>query len=442
VETRFESVEQATSWLEGLINVERRPDWPYARMGLGPIRRLLARVGDPQHGLPVLHVAGSKGKGSTALAAEALLRAAGEKVGTFTSPHLERWTERFRVDGDEADGAALAAVLGRLRPHVEALREQDPADAPTFFDVTTAAALLLFREARVDRAVLEVGLGGRLDSTNVVDPAVCCITTIELEHTDRLGDSLAAIAGEKAGILKPGVPAVCGALPAEAAAVVAARARELGAPLARIGDEIELRVQSRGADGSTLELRDGDLTLTLDLPLLGEHQATNAALALACVRRLPGGPEGPALCEAAAKGLAALRLPGRLELVGRAPWVVIDAAHTPASAEALARALDALPRRRARLVLSVSAGKDLDAILAALLPRFDEVTVTRAEATRSLGAGDVARAVRAAAPGVSLRAVPNPFLAVRAAREGLGAGDLLCVAGSVYLAGIARRVLR
>jgi dihydrofolate synthase/folylpolyglutamate synthase len=322
------------------------------------------------------------------------------------------------------------------------LREQDPADAPTFFDVTTAAALLLFREARVDRAVLEVGLGGRLDSTNVVDPAVCCITTIELEHTDRLGDSLAAIAGEKAGILKPGVPAVCGALPAEAAAVVAARARELGAPLARIGDEIELRVQSRGADGSTLELRDGDLALTLDLPLLGEHQATNAALALACVRRLPGGPEGPALCEAAAKGLAALRLPGRLELVGRAPWVVIDAAHTPASAEALARALDALPRRRARLVLSVSAGKDLDAILAALLPRFDEVTVTRAEATRSLGAGDVARAVRAAAPGVSLRAVPNPFLAVRAAREGLGAGDLLCVAGSVYLAGIARRVLR
>src|SRR5262245_34682361 len=192
---------EAAAWLEGLINVEKRPDWPYRRLGLGPVRRLLERLGDPQQGLPVVHVAGSKGKGSTLLLAESMLRTAGLRTGSFTSPHLERWTERFRLDGREAEGERLAAPGERIRPHVEALHRADPEGAPTFFDATTGAALLLFREASVDVALLEVGLGGRLDSTNVVSPAVACITTIELEHTDRLGTTHAAIAAEKAGIL-------------------------------------------------------------------------------------------------------------------------------------------------------------------------------------------------------------------------------------------------
>jgi dihydrofolate synthase/folylpolyglutamate synthase len=159
------------------------------------------------------------------------------------------------------------------------------------------------------------------------------------------------------------------------------------------------------------------------------------------VRRLPGGPDGAALRDAATKALPSVTLPGRIEVLGRAPWRIVDSAHTAASARALAEALAGFPRGRARLVLSVSAGKDLAAILDALLPRFDEVTVTRAERTRSLKPADVAAAVRAAAPGVSVRAVPNPHLALRAAREGLGDGDLVCATGSVYLAGLARRVL-
>ncbi len=439
--TPLQTVEDAAAWLEGLINVERRPDWPYARLGLGPIRSLLARLDEPQRALSVIHVAGSKGKGSTALLAEAVLQAAGERVGTFTSPHLERWTERFRVGGRDVDDAALVRAVERVRPHVEALRRDSPQDAPTFFDATTAVALCLFQEARVDRALLEVGLGGRLDSTNVVEPAVCCVTSIELEHTDRLGTTLDAIAAEKAGILKPGVPAVMGDLPPEAAAVVEARAVEVGAPLARLGRELTLERLEAGIEGTRFRLRDGALELEAALPLLGETAATNAALALACIRRLPDGPDDPLLVEAAGKGLAAARLPGRLEILARAPWCIVDAAHTPASARALAAALAALPRERARLVLSVSAGKDLEAILAALAPRFDEVFVTRAEPVRSLGPQDVAVALRAVAPGVAIHAVPNPFLAVRAAREGLGPADLLCAAGSVYLAGIARRVL-
>jgi dihydrofolate synthase/folylpolyglutamate synthase len=434
------SIEEAGAWLEGLINVEKRPDWPYARLGLGPIRALLERLGDPHRDTAVLHVAGSKGKGSTALLAEALLEAAGMRTGTYTSPHLERWTERVRVGGGEVEGERLAAAVERVRPHVEAMRAQRPADAPTFFDALTAAALVCFREAGVERVVLEVGLGGRLDSTNVVSPRVACVTSIELEHTDKLGTSLAAIAGEKAGILKPGVSAVVGALPDEALDVVEARAAQVGAPLFRAGRDFAAELLEETAEGLRVRLRDGPLEVEVGLPLLGAHQADNAALALACARR-GGGLDDERLAAAARAGLPRAQLPGRLELLGRAPLRIADSAHTRVSALALAAALARLPRRRTHLVLSVSAGKHLEAILDALLPLADELTVTRAEPTRSLAAAEVAAAARRRAPGLPLRVVPNPHLALRAAAEGLEAADCVCATGSVYLAGIARRVL-
>jgi dihydrofolate synthase/folylpolyglutamate synthase len=435
------SLADAAAWLEGLINLERRPEFPYARLGLEPVRRLLARLGDPHARLSVVHVAGSKGKGSTALFAEALLRALGERVGTFTSPHLERWTERFRIDGREVEGERLAAAVARLRPHVEALAAEGPPRAPTFFDATTAAALLLFAEAGVERVVLEVGLGGRLDSTNVVEPAVACITTIELEHTDKLGATLAAIAAEKAGIVKRRRPLVVGALPPEALAVVLERAEELDAPAARLGRDFDATLLAAGLDGLRVAFRDGPVAAQALLPVLGAHHVANAALALACVRRL-GAHADAALAAAVTRGFAAAELPGRVEVVGRAPWLVVDAAHTAASAAALAAALAPVPRRAAHLVLSVSAGKDLAAILAALLPLADRVTVTRAEPARSLAPEEIAAAARAAAPGAALRVVPNPHLALRAAREGAGADELVVATGSVYLAGIARRLWR
>ena len=434
-------LEQAAAWLEGLINVERLPELPYSRLGLDPIEHLLARVGEPQRDLCVIHIAGSKGKGSTALFAEAILRAAGERVGTFTSPHLERWTERFRIGGEEVSEDALASVLERLRPHAEALAKEAPGKAPTFFDVITAAAFLLFRDASIDCAVLEVGLGGRLDSTNVVDPAVACITTIELEHTDRLGSTHAAIAGEKAGILKRGRPAVIGELPAEARSVVEARAQELGVPLDRLGRELSAEVTSSDSSGVRVRLRDGKLEVETKLSTLGVHQAANAALALACVRRAAPHWSDEALARAARAGLAAAQLPGRVELLGRRPWLVVDGAHTTESARALACALGTLARRRSRLVLSVSGGKNLAGILAAVLPCFDEIFVTRADSLRSLDPSQVAGAIRTAGGSAAVHAVPNPFMALRAAREGLSQDDLLCATGSLYLAGIARKVL-
>ncbi len=431
---------EAGAWLESLINVEKRPDWPYARLSLAPIRGLLRRLGNPQQGLAAIHLAGSKGKGSTALWAEALLRAAGRRVGTYTSPHFERWTERVRLEGREVEGAQLAAAVEAVRSEVEQMREAEPDHAPTFFDALTAAALLCFRDAGIETAVLEVGLGGRLDSTNVVLPRVACVTSIELEHTDKLGSTLAAIAGEKAGILKPGVPAVVGELPEEALAVVEARAAEIGVPLSRAGRDFRVRAVEQGRDGLRVRFEDGDIAAELRLPVLGAHQAGNAALALACVRRM-GGISEAALAEAATLGFAGARLPGRIEILGSAPLRIVDSAHTRASARALAAVLAELPRRRTHLVLSVSAGKDLGEILDALLPLTDELSVTRAEATRSLAPAEVAAAAARSAPGLHTRVVPNPHLALRAAVEAAAPEDCVCATGSVYLAGIARRVL-
>jgi dihydrofolate synthase/folylpolyglutamate synthase len=432
-------LEQAEAYLQGLINLERAPSYAGARLSLAPIEALLARLGNPERGLCVLHIAGSKGKGSTALLSEALLLAAGLRVGTFTSPHLERWTERFRIGGREIDGARLADAVERLRPAVDALR--DGPDPPSFFDATTAAALLSFAEEKVDVAILEVGLGGRLDSTNAVAPAVTCITTIELEHTERLGSTLAAIAGEKAGIAKPGVTLVTGALAPEAAVVAAQRARDVGAPLARLGAEFTVSVLSETLDGSRVRFEDGGFTCEFALGAPGAHQAANAALALASVRRL-GVVDDAVLARAARQAFAQPVLPARIEIISRAPWVVIDGAHTEESAKALARVLAQIPRRSAHLVVSISAGKALVAICAALAPHADRVTVTRAEPVRSLTPAEVADAMRAVAPGLDLRIVPNPHLALRAARESLGPDDLLIATGSFYLAGIARSVLR
>jgi len=288
--------------------------------------------------------------------------------------------------------------------------------------------------------VFEVGLGGRLDSTNVITAAVSCITSIELEHTQQLGNTLAEIASEKAGILKPGVPAVVGDLRDEAAAVVEARALELGAPLARLGRDFDFEILDRDLDGQSIRLTDGSLCVEARIAALGSHQARNAALALACVVRAPGCVRGDPLVEAAERGFAAVRLPGRIELIGRAPWLLVDSAHTESSAAALAEVLQRIPRRRLHLVLSISAGKNAHAILRQLLPEVDTVTVTRAEPIRSLSPSEVATAIRAAAPSVLVRVVPNPHLALRAAREELGADDLLCVSGSIYLAGIARQI--
>jgi len=414
------------------------------RLSLGAIHALLNAVGNPERGLSIVHVAGSKGKGSVCLAAEAMLTALGERVGVFTSPHFERWTERFRVNVREVSGAALARAVARLQPHVDRLRSEDPENSPSFFDATTAAALLIFKDAGVDRVLLEVGLGGRLDSTNAVSPLVTCITQIELEHQEVLGHTLAAIAGEKAGILKPGVPCVVGALPPPAEAAVAQRAAEVGAPVFREGEAFTLEVAPASMSQTQTRLRyreRGGFTCDADLPIISVPGARNAGLALASLRRLGGYDDGE-LVGAAQRGLAALTLPGRVEVVSREPWVIIDSAHTPASAIALADTLASLGLTEVELILSISRDKALPEILTPLLPHARAVTVTAAEPLRSVPPLELAEAIGALAPDLALRVAHDPRSGLRDALASVQAGTAVVVAGSVYLAGAAREVVR
>lgn len=447
------NVDEATAYLDGLINRERSVDYAYRRLDLRPIEALLEALGRPDRSLSIIHVAGSKGKGSTCLFAESILRALGESTGAFTSPHLEHWTERFRIDGQPITDATLVAAVQRLQPAVERLREGPVETRPSFFDATTAIALLVFAEARVDRVLLEVGLGGRLDSTNAVTPAVTCVTSIELEHTDKLGETEAEIAGEKAGILKPGVPAVVGPLREAARSVVHARAAEVAAPVRQAGRDFSWAPAPAAAQGEHAAWRfeseaTGDLFFALPVP--GAAAGTNAALAIACVQAL-GAWDEASVARAAARGLGTCRLPGRTERLDRDPRVLVDAAHTQRSSEALAEVLETLAPDGYDLVLSVSADKALAAFLAPLLRsgRVGRIVTTRAEPTRSLPARELAEIVAAALADISsdsafmpeVAAIDAPEAALREARASLAPGHLLVATGSVYLAGIARRVL-
>ena len=436
----IENAEQAGRYLDDLIDRERAGarSGARSRFDLAAIHALLAAADHPERELAVIHVAGSKGKGSVCLFAEALLRALGERTGTFTSPHLERWTERFRIDGREIGDRALAMAVDRLRPHIDQLRTGAPGAQPSFFDATTAAALVAFREARVDRVLLEVGLGGRLDSTNAVDAQVACITSIELEHTELLGSTLAEVAAEKAGILSPDVPAVVGRLPAQAMTAVVAHAQRVGAPLRCEGEAFRADVALRAGGGTRLRYAEtAGFALEVDLDLPGRHQAHNAALAIACVRALDAHPQA-AVADAVGRAFAGLRLPARVEVVRRAPPLVVDAAHTPASAGALAEALACLTPERFDFVVSISRDKDVDSIVTALLPHARRFVVTRADADRSLVPGRVAGAIARAGAGVPVEIVDDPRRAIAAA---LASGRPLCIAGSFYLAGIARALV-
>ncbi len=447
---RIATVQQAGAWLESLINFERQPGFKYSRLGLESIERLLDRLDHPEKSLSVIHVAGSKGKGSTCLLAEAILLEAGERTGTFTSPHLERWSERFRIEGREVADSLLAEAVEIVRPEVEALKKEDPANAPTFFDATTAVALLLFAQQGVSQVLLEVGLGGRLDSTNIVSPLLTCITQIELEHTDKLGGTLAEIASEKAGILKRDAECVAGRLPAEAEAVVVERARLLGVALSRLGREFFAeRIDSDAWSAFSIaptarqafiySEADG-YELAVGLGVLGSHQIDNAALAIATLKRAkiiaPGKFE-----DAVRRALSAATLPGRLEWLSDRPGVLVDSAHTPASAEGLRRVLDQVSSGHLRILLSVSSDKDAEAILRPLINCAETIWLTRAEPIRSQDPEILATLCRDIAPETEIRVISDPEQAVRMARDGLEGDDLLCCAGSVYLAGIARRVL-
>jgi dihydrofolate synthase / folylpolyglutamate synthase len=402
-------------------------------LSLGRIERLLDRLGRPQEHLPpVLHVAGTNGKGSLIAFLRAMLEAGGYRVHVYTSPHLVRFTERIVVAGREIDDARLSEILEEC--------EAVNAGAPiTFFEITTAAAFLAFARTHADVALLETGLGGRLDATNVVQaPALAALTPISLDHEAYLGRTIGDIAFEKAGILKPGVACVCAAQPAEAARVIRARASLIEAPVFQEGPD--WRVESV-ADGR-LTFREGGATLRLPAPALaGAHQYQNAGLAVACVRRLAHLFTVDA--DSIGRGLRSVKWPARLQRLqgGRLSALVpedwelwLDGGHNPAAASVLAQHLMGWRDRPVHLVFGMLRAKDAPAFLAELAPCIDRVATVpvRGEPT-SLEAGEAAAiASRQGIQAVAAKDVVEA-LELLASASSMPARILIC--GSLYLAG-------
>jgi dihydrofolate synthase/folylpolyglutamate synthase len=398
-------------------------DWLFARQrfgvhpGLTRVRALLARLGGPQVAFRAVLVGGTNGKGSTAVTLAAMLSASGERTGLFTSPHLTRFAERFVVDGQELAGEVVLDALRRVRPHAEAVEA-------SFFEIVTALGCLLFAEAGMKTAVMEVGLGGRLDATNVLDPVLSILTNVALDHTEILGGTLAAIAGEKAGILRAGRPAVTGV-----AWPLLPRLEARGADLWALGREFALGVRPLAWEGWDVRLTLPGAGLSFHTPLLGEHGARNAALAAAAAWRLGVG-EG-----AVRAGAAGVAWPGRLEVL---PWhggrVLLDGAHNPDGAWALAAALRGLGVERLPVVFAAAADKDVAGVAAALRDVASEVILTRAVLSpRAAAPADLAPHFA----GLPLRLAASPA-------ESLGLlppGGLAVVCGSLYLIGEVRPLL-
>ena len=409
------------------------------RPGLEVITALLAALDHPERTFPAIHVTGSKGKGSVAAMAQAILTDHGLRTGLFTSPHLESYRERMRIDGrliepDEVVHAfaRVDAAAGKL----EAARAID--HSPTFFEATTALAFDWFARAGVEAAVVEVGIGGRLDATNVLDSKVGVITTIELEHTDVLGTTLGAIAGEKAGIFHSGMTGVLGELPPEARSVAESAARQRGVPLWSLGQEVAVGERNLSEDGQRFDVRlPGHVFEQLALPLHGRFQPGNAALAIAAVVRFLAAVGRPVDEAAVRRGLAHVVWPGRLERVARRPELIYDVAHTPESARLVAQSLGELfPMADAdasAIVFGSLQGKSVARIFDALAPLARTIVLVPVLSQRGMPVAEL----RAQAVGRFSRIV-----LARSGTEGLQLGraattndGFTLVVGSDYLVG-------
>lgn len=391
------------------------------KFGLENMAALCDALGHPERSFQSIIVAGTNGKGSVTAMTESALRAAGHHTGRYTSPHLERLEERFAIDGETVASERMEAAAERVRSAAESLvRGGRLAALPTFFECTTAIAFELFREAHVEIAVLEVGLGGRLDATNIVSPVAAAIVSIDFDHQRQLGDTLESIAAEKAGVIKAGIPVVCGPLPPEAFPVVTGVCRERGARLIRADDE-DWRVRVKH----------------VRLPLRGEHQQTNAAVAWRLLEAVDG--LGIRVDETAIRaGLERTEWPGRLErFEHRGARVLLDAAHNPAGARALADYVRDARLGRVTVVFGAMRDKDVDAMLGALAPVAGRMLCTTAPNRRALCAAELAQ--MAQRHGIDASAVDDPAAALDRA---CAPGADVVVAGSIFLIGPLRRRLR
>ncbi|MEG6523141.1 bifunctional folylpolyglutamate synthase/dihydrofolate synthase [Desulfotomaculum sp. 1211_IL3151] len=410
-------------------------------LGLARIEELLRRLGNPQNRLNIIHVGGTNGKGSTTAMIANILTSAGYKTGMFSSPHLHHYSERFMINGQPITSEKLVALIEVVKPELTRM-VQEGFEHPTEFEVSTALALLYFANEETDFVVLEVGLGGAIDSTNIVKPRVAVITNVAMDHMDYLGDTLAEIARVKAGIIKPDVPIVTAA-EAEPLEIIRQVAWSNHCQLIQIGRDVTWSQVQRELkqDFQTFIINGQQNTYQVKLPLLGAHQQINAATAVAAVEMLGTEKDHSIPDTAIINGLRTVKWPGRLEIVQNNPTVLLDGAHNHAGALALKRALrDYFPNRKIVFVLGMLADKERSKVVAELAPLAKAVVVTRSNNPR---AGDWTKLADDARTYLDEVAVVEAVEeAIQKALAQIKENDVLCITGSLYMVAEARSLLK
>ncbi len=451
------TLSEAMEYLSGLVDYEKQSA-KNSELTLDAVRQLLDALGNPQDRLFIVLVAGTKGKGSVSTILELILRKAGYRTGLYTSPHLLTFEERFRVNGDPVSREALASLVECVRNVLASAKESGRKLAqPTAFDVSTALAYLHFAISQVDVAIVEVGMGGRNDSTNVCSPRISVITSVSYDHMLQLGDTLSAIASEKAGVIRPRCPTISGVSDEAACDVIRAVCEDLSSELYELGREFNYQHELKDVQGLPFKRSDfrmitrGRTWPQMPFTLLGQHQAANAAVAICATERLR--ESGFTISEASIEeALLEVRCPARIEVVQLRPLVIIDCAHNVASAVALRQTLlttclaysaaDAARSARRTLIFACSRDKKIVEILQVLLPIFDRVYLTRfSRSGRCASEEELLTSFRTSGACIPMTFVSNVRDALEQSLEGSTDDDLICVAGSIFLAGEAVEAL-
>jgi dihydrofolate synthase/folylpolyglutamate synthase len=432
------------------VEAELAKRWPESRLepSLDRIRALVDLLGQPQRSYPVIHITGTNGKTSTARMVEAILREFGLRTGRYTSPHVESVTERISVDGEPLAPERFLATYEEVRPYLDLVDARAGSISLSYFETLTGMAYAAFADAPVDVAVVEVGMGGTWDATNVADGKVAVVTPVALDHAEYLGETVEQVAAEKAGIIKPGSLAILAQQPVPAAEVLLRRVAEVEATVAREGLEFGVLNRTPAVGGQLLTMQGlGGVYDEVFLPLLGAHQAHNAACALAAAEAFLGGGRDALDADLVRAGVAGVTSPARLEVVRRGPLIILDAAHNPAGARATAEAVgEAFALTRLVGVIGVLADKDAPGILEAFEPVLDAVVVTQASSPRALPADLLGRTAVEVFGAERVEVVPRLDDALDAAvrlaeAEGDLAGAGVLVTGSIVTVGDARRLL-
>ncbi len=443
----FPTYQEALDYLFKATNYEKMTTVRYntTTFDLGRMEELLARVGNPHVGLRAVHITGTKGKGSTATMIAEIATAAGLKVGLYTSPHLLELEERIAIGGKDIPREDLRELINLLYPHVEHMKKGSSGSAPTFFEIMTCLALVYCRRQEVDLAVLEVGLGGRLDATNVITPLVSVITPVSFDHTLQLGSTLSKIAWEKAGIIKPGIPVVSSPQRGDAWEVIEEVAQKRSAPLYLVSrdfhiDDVEMLPLPQVGSRFSLATWAGKLP-DLEISLVGRHQIANAATAVGAVEVLREQEAVEISDDHIRRGLRAARVSARVEVISTSPLIVLDGAHNVASVRALNTALeDYFPPRRRVLLFAIAKDKDVEGVLNEIVPLAQEIVLTVTGSPRAADPEDLVEKCKAVTS-APVRTEPDISRAFALARSLVGENEMLVITGSLYLAGEVKRLL-